>query len=90
MSIPVMEFAIVMEEKLIKNSHKTGWGSLSPKWILNRIRQETKELERAIATKDKVAIIGECADVANFCMMLHDNLMGCEYEGNPNDQPNLR
>ena len=74
MSLSVMKFAIVMEEKLIENSHKTGWAHLSRKWILNRIKQEVKELEEAIELGNKSFIIDECADVANFCMMMFDNL----------------
>jgi hypothetical protein len=74
MSLEVMQFSIVMEKKLIKNSHKSGWQSLSRKQILRRIEQEVGELRTAIDMGSKVAIIDECADVANFCMMMHDNL----------------
>lgn len=74
MSLSVMKFSIVMEEKLLANSHKTGWRGLSKKWILNRIKQETKELEEAIKIGNKSMIIDECSDVANFCMMIYDNL----------------
>lgn len=75
MSISVMKFAIKMEEELIENNHKQGWDGLSLRWILNRIKQETGELERAIEKKlPNKKIQSECADIANFCMMMFDNL----------------
>ena len=43
----LLKFALDMERKLIENDHKTGWKQLSPQWIINRIRQETQELETA-------------------------------------------
>lgn len=69
-----------MDEMLDKNSFKTGWKSLSFKWLLYRLRQETKELKQELNKKpmnfDKV--IKESADVANFAMMLADNARDCK------------
>ena len=64
-------FTNEMQSKLDANSHKSGWHSCTQQWLLNRLRQETKELERAIA-KDK-NVVQEAADVANFAMMIADN-----------------
>ena len=72
----VLRFAEVMELKLLENSHKQGWGQLSPKWLLNRLRQETRELEGALKTGTPELIAREAADVANFAMMIADNAGG--------------
>lgn len=63
-------FAGQMAAKLEINSHKRGWNGLSERWILNRIRQELGELQRAVAAESGENIIREAADVANFCMMI--------------------
>ena len=75
MSLELLRFACNMQQELDNNDNKCGWVHLSPKWIINRIRQETKELEKAIKNKaTKRRIISECADIANFAMMLADNI----------------
>ena len=78
--LKVLKFAAVMEEKLIANDHKGGWGECSLDWLLNRLRQETGELAREVevlkATLDPKAVervLREAADVANFAMMVSDN-----------------
>jgi NTP pyrophosphatase (non-canonical NTP hydrolase) len=71
----ILDFAKVMDNELDENDHKTGWLGLSPQWLINRIRQETAELENAIKhKKSKSVILSECADVANFAMMIFDNM----------------
>lgn len=71
----VMQFAVKMEEKLSANDHKSGWEGMSYKMLINRMRQEIKELERAIKLKLPAKEIQyECADVANFAMMIADNI----------------
>ncbi len=63
-------FAGRMVETMRNNSHKSGWNTLSAKWCLNRLIQETKELRAAIEQGESEAIIGEATDVANFAMMI--------------------
>ena len=71
----LLKFALDMERKLIENDHKTGWKQLSPQWIINRIRQETQELETALKNEKSIKEIQlECADISNFAFMLWDNL----------------
>ena len=73
----VMEFAGDMEYKLSCNDHKHHWSNYAPAFFLRKIKQEVKELENALINREDVNdIIHECADVANFCMMLADNLRG--------------
>lgn len=67
-------FANEMDKKLIENSDKHGWDTCSLQYLSMRLTQERKELARAIKKKDKRAIISECADIANFCMMIADNM----------------
>lgn len=76
--IEVIRFAAVMEEKLIANSHKGGWDGLSNRYLLRRLRTEVRELERELDCpfpKPK-KIAKECADIANFAMMIADNSGG--------------
>jgi len=80
MSIEILRFACNMQLELDNNDHKEGWQNLSPVWIINRIKQETLELEKAVKNKKlKKEIISECADVANFAMMLADNIINDNY-----------
>jgi hypothetical protein len=67
----VMWFANEMEGVLQSNDFKTGWNQLSQKMLLHRLKQEVKELERALE-KDMFIVI-ECCDIANFAMMIADN-----------------
>ena len=76
--IEVLQFAVVMEEKLIENSHKRDWNEMSNKFLLRRLRTEVRELERELERpfpKPK-KIAREAADVANFAMMIADNAGG--------------
>lgn len=58
-----------------KNMRKGGWHHLSDLYLLRRARQELAELEEALADPEGNAerIGKECADVANFVMMIADN-----------------
>ena len=81
MSLEILRFAVNMQQELDNNDYKTGWENLSPSWIIHRIKQETKELEKAIKEKHlKRKIISECADIANFVMMLADNIRNGIYD----------
>ena len=64
-------FANEMERQLEKNDYKHGWSSCADNWLLNRLRQEMKELE--LALKKGKGVVEEAADVANFAMMIADN-----------------
>lgn len=72
-SLPI-RMAAAMEAQLAANGHKSGWENMSSKWLLNRLRQETGELRRAIEERrPAVEIWSEAADVANFAAMLAAN-----------------
>ena len=70
----VRRFAEQMELKLRENDHKGGWLDEHIYWLIQRIGDEHKELIEAVLfkTDDVHAIIKECADVANFAMMVAD------------------
>jgi NTP pyrophosphatase (non-canonical NTP hydrolase) len=69
----VLWFAGRMQEKLNANSHKCGWKNEGLQYLSMRLTQERKELTEAFKSGDKERVIKECADLANFAMMIADN-----------------
>lgn len=76
-------FVIRMQFKLDLNKDKDcsqmnprnkgrSWKKCSHRWLLYRLRQETLELEKALACGTKREIEDEAADVANFAMFIYD------------------
>ena len=72
----VRAFAIAMEQKLRKYDHRGGWTDLRPGWLRRRVDEELDELDEAVRGGSPIAVIDECADVANFLMMLADVSVG--------------
>ncbi len=81
----VLAFAKRMQYKLNKNKHKEcetmnpngkgrGWSHCKTTWLRSRIRDEWYELGRALSKDDSDNILNECADIANFAMMIFDNV----------------
>jgi hypothetical protein len=68
----VARFALLMEAKLRANDHKRPWRHCPLQYLSMRLTQERKELAEAIATKTGVG--EECADIANFAMMVADKV----------------
>jgi NTP pyrophosphatase (non-canonical NTP hydrolase) len=69
----VTGFAVKMILKLEKNRHKKHWSTVDAEYLFNRLLQEVEELRDALAGTDG-DIVSECCDVANFAMMIADNL----------------
>lgn len=74
-------FSGEMVEKLLKNSHKGGWDSCTPAYLSRRLGNELKELREIMhdsykTPETKNEIIRECADIANFAMMIAQNVGG--------------
>lgn len=69
----VLDFASDMARGLSANAHKTGWWFVTPRWLLRRLRSETRELANAMRANDREATIREAADVANYAMMIADH-----------------
>ena len=68
------QFAEFQEKILKKNDHKSHWSWCKTGWLLRRLGQELNELRRACKKGNTEEIKSECADVANFAMMIYDNL----------------
>lgn len=89
-SAPVLRFAERMQYKLDLNEHKvcsnlnpTGkersWKDCPDDWLIMRMHNEKLELIDSLHDdKDKDNSKSECADVANFAMMIFDNLCDSE------------
>ena len=71
---PLAEFALLMELKLRKNDHKTGWRELPIAAIVKLMDIERQELEVALDFLSTQEAMKECVDLANFAMILHDRL----------------
>lgn len=70
-------FADAMEAKLRKNDAAKGvygWQDMAPSEIRDRIHDELAELDAAVDCLALERMLDECVDIANFAMMLHDNL----------------
>lgn len=79
-------FAQEMEGKLRENDHKGGWEGCRFSELFPRLRDETDELlvkahplqldttAEKLTRADACELIRECADIANFAMMLADNI----------------
>lgn len=67
-------FADHMEAKLADNDHKGGWLNEYVEFFLTRMDEEYQELLNVLINGDAESAIAECADIANFAMMLADNL----------------
>ncbi len=67
----VGHFADRMEYKLKCNDHKGGWNSCTMEYLLRRLKEEVAELEKMIDDPQLQGGVDlECADVANFAMMI--------------------
>jgi hypothetical protein len=69
----VHDFGVEMLKKLLKNSHKAHWSTVDCDYLFDRIIQEIEEL-KAARSGSVAEIVSECADVANFAMMIADNV----------------
>ena len=60
--------------KLHQNNHKPHWKDQSLEWLQKRLDEEVVELKDAIKSGVVRDIIRETWDVANFAMMIADNV----------------
>lgn len=81
---PVLWFAGEMEKKLQIHVPMPHWSSFSSEYLLARLKQEVGELAASLESPNIGTsiipqvpdVISECADVANFAMMIADNFSG--------------
>ena len=64
-----------METKMLLNEHKGGHERLKLDDLMKLLHQEVRELKGAIDSKDYKEVAMECADVANYCMMIADKVI---------------
>ena len=68
-------FARAMELTLQKHdTDKSGWKDCNISWLISRLEEELIELKHAFDNCDPESVIAESIDVANFTMMIYDNL----------------
>lgn len=79
-------FAQEMEAKLRENDHKEGWLGCRFSALFKCLRNESDELlvkahplqldtmSEKLTQEDACELIRECADIANFAMMIADNI----------------
>lgn len=75
----IMWFGEQMEKKLQVHDGKGGWDTCELYWLLKRLQDEVAELKTEIDLLNCGMInyqeaINEAADVANFAMMIADNV----------------
>ena len=70
-------FFVAMMGKLRVNRHKKVWTTESLKYLMERLKEEVKELEDIIKTKHYSKIALECTDVANYAAMIFDKVSLC-------------
>ncbi len=70
----LQDFSLVMEEKLQEKDYKGGWEGMSVRELKMRLEEEIDELDEAIEAVDLREILDECVDVANFAMMIYNNV----------------
>lgn len=71
----VLSFAKRMEAKLSKNRHKgdrEGWLKCDVQFLISALKDEVGEMEAAAWEGDADETANECADIANFAMMIAD------------------
>ena len=62
-----------MKSKIDRDEQKGTWENVPIGRLLEMLKVEVKELENALKSEPKENIIKECADVANFAMMIAGN-----------------
>jgi NTP pyrophosphatase (non-canonical NTP hydrolase) len=68
----VNDFAGDLTAMLIANGKELGWRGMSQRWLIQRLREEVEELERALDQHEIKGLRKECLDVAAFAMMIRD------------------
>jgi hypothetical protein len=87
----LMSFVHDMEEQLLKNNYKPGWQACDVNWLLEKLHSKVNGINNAAIhysyinrtpendrlTKEEMLKL--CADLANYAMMLHDNVSNDMY-----------
>jgi NTP pyrophosphatase (non-canonical NTP hydrolase) len=68
------QFVAMQEKKLKRNDHKLHWSNCTSEFLFGRLLDEVAELHKAMLTGVPSDTKDECVDIANFAMMIADNL----------------
>ena len=69
----LVKLMVFCEQKLRENEHNGHWTNCEMSYLTKRLYDEFAELRRAIDKKaSQETIFRECADIANFAMMIAD------------------
>ncbi len=68
----IENFTVLMETKMLLNEHKGGHERLKLDELMKLLHQEIRELKTAVDDKDYKEVALECADVANYAMLIAD------------------
>jgi len=71
---PLASFANYMEAVLKENDYKNGWGSETLADLFCCLQTQVDDLGLAMPMGQTHLIRKECADVANFAMMIYDKI----------------
>lgn len=71
----IRRFVEAMSYKMARNAHKGRWEKLDIPKTIELMRGEVNELRQAISNGNSVEILLECADVANFAMIVASIIM---------------
>lgn len=79
----VYRFAVEMERILASHDDRPGWEDESSDYLLERLKEEVDELEKALAQTNEgrpEKVFKEATDIANFAMMIADVIYGLGLE----------
>ena len=73
----IKQFSKAMKDKMLEHLDRPGWKGEDVFWLAGRLKEEADELFFALDSfKPQKEILEECADVANFAMMIADVYKG--------------
>lgn len=72
----VLRLADSMEEALRYNSHRGTWTNVSEFALLNHAQTACNELKKALNANDDTKVYHHAVTVANYMMMIADNVKG--------------
>lgn len=70
----VKKFAIAMEKMLRINDYKGSWHYEKPSYFVNKIIIHSAQLSYDVFYNDLFDASIDCINIANYCMMLCDNI----------------
>ena len=67
-------FMIAMRNKLEMNTDKVHWSQCNITFLMEGLDRNFDDLTQALINGDKEDVIKSCADIANYAMMIADNV----------------